>query len=131
MIVFKAPYPRAARVLILPNPKLGDSYTPVREINVSRSINGTPYTYVKTSTAVRLLFEIEMTRQKSLELEAFLKLYQGHYMQLTDHNSIKYKVIITSELDKKNFKRSVYAPGDPLGSEESVIVNLELEGIPL
>lgn len=131
MIIFKAPYPVVARTIILPNPKLGDSNTVVREASIKRSIDGTPYSYVKTSTAVRLLYQLELTRAKSLEFEDFISVYGGVYWHLTDHKDVKYAVIMISELTKQNFKRALYNPTNVYGGEENVIIDIELEGTPL
>lgn len=128
MIVIKAPAPTFNKKLILPNPKLGDSYTPIRELNVGRGIDGTTYTYAKKTQNVRLLYEIELTRKKSLELEDFVNYYSRSKWLLTDHNNINYIVILVSNIQLQNFKRSWYNPSDPHGSEEAVAINLEFEG---
>jgi hypothetical protein len=128
MIILKGPYPNFTRTLILPNPDLGDSYTPIRELDVKRAVDGTVYSYLKTTTSVRLLFNIQMTRQKSLELEDFYKLNAGNKIELVNHKDIRYLAIFISELDKRNFKKSWYNPSDLLGSEEAVTISLEFEG---
>lgn len=131
MIMLKAPYPNFVHTLILPNPKLGDSYTLVREVDVKRSLNGTPFTYVKTSNSIRLIYQIEITRAKSLELKDFFSLYGGTRLLLTDHNSISYIAVCNSEINFQNFKRAWYSPDDAKGSSESLIVDLEFEGQPI
>lgn len=131
MITLKGPYPAYTRTIILPNPKLGDSYTPIRELVVKRAIDGTVYSYLQTTSSIRFLFEIELTRQKSLELEDFYKANAGNRIEMVDHKGTRYLAVFVNELDKRNFKKSWYKPSDPRGSEESVTVNLELEGEPL
>jgi hypothetical protein len=131
MIILKAPYPVFVCTIVLPNPKLGDSNTVIREVALQRSIDGTPYSYIKTSSSVRLLYQIELTRAKSLEFEDFVSTYGGVHWHLTDHKNVKYDVIMISELTKQNFKRALYNPTDTYGGEENVTIDIELEGTPL
>lgn len=131
MIILKAPYPSFTKAIVLPNPKLGDSYTVIRETNIKRGIDGTPYTYNKTTANVRLLFQIEMTRQKSLELEGFIKTFGGQRWKLIDHTDTNYLAILVSDFEKRNFKRAWYNPEDQYGSAESVTIDLEFEAEPL
>ena len=129
MLVLKAPHPVYARTIILPNPKLGDSYTPIRELDIKRSIDNTLYSYKKTTNGIRLLYEIDITRKKSIELIEFYQLFGGNLWQLTDHNSVVHIVICRSELTLQNFRRSWYSPSDPYGSEEAVTINMEFEAV--
>lgn len=127
MIVLKAPYPNFTHAIVLPNPKFGDSETQIRELDIKRSINGTPYTYARVTNNQRLLYQIEITRQKSLELKAFIERYTGFAWELIDHKNQKYRVKYLSDFIMQNFKRIAYGVSDPFGSEEAVTIEIELE----
>jgi len=131
MIILKAPYPTFTKVLVLPNPKLGDSNMEIRELKIKRGMDGTAYSYAKTTGNVRLIYQVELTRMKSLELEDFIRAYGGKKWELLDFNDLRYIVIMTNTLTKQNFKRSWYNPTNPYGSGEAVSINLEFEGTPL
>ena len=131
MIVFKAPCPNFIHSIVLPNPKLGNSETRIRELDIKRTIDGTLYTYAKNTSNFRLVYQIEMTRQKSLELKAFISRYTGFTWEMINHKDVRYKVKFLSDFILQNFKRSWYKPDDPLGSQEAVTVDIELEARPL
>ena len=60
----------------LPNPKWSDSENLTADIIIKRSMNGLLYTYTKTKNQRRrLLFQFSLTRQKAMELHAFISSY--------------------------------------------------------
>ena len=56
----------------LPNPELGDTQDFMGKVAVKRSINNQVYTYIKRSELQKLSYTFRMTRNKSLELQAFV-----------------------------------------------------------
>lgn len=130
MIVIKTPHPTYTTVLILPNPQFGDGETVVRDINIQRSMDGTPYSYLKTSSQVRLTYSLILTRMKSLELLEFLESFAGETWRLTDHKNDTYVGdLVTNNLQLQNFRRAVYSDGSVYSSLEQVSINIEFEGI--
>lgn len=86
MLKFEAPYPSYNVTTILPNPELGDSEGLTASINKIYTMTGILFTYKKSKANKRkLLFNLEISRQKSLELEAFIELYFKEKIRLTDH----------------------------------------------
>lgn len=71
---------------ILPNPQWNDSENLTVNIITKRAMNGNLYTYVKTKNERRkLLMRFELTRQKAMELRAFIRVYYQSKIRLTDH----------------------------------------------
>jgi hypothetical protein len=58
--------------IALPNPELGDSQEHLGKVAVKRSINNSVYSYIKRSDLQKLSYNFRMTRNKSLELQAFV-----------------------------------------------------------
>lgn len=83
--------------IILPNPQWNDSENPTVEIITKRSMNGLLYTYAKTKNQRRrLLMRFELTRQKAMELRAFINAYYRSEIQLVDHNNRTWIVNFTN-----------------------------------
>jgi hypothetical protein len=72
--------------MVLPSPNFGDPDTPVLNINIKRSMNGTTRTYVKTSMDEVLQYDFILTRLKAVEVQAFLNLYYANNIRLIDYN---------------------------------------------
>jgi hypothetical protein len=83
-------------VTYLPNPEFGDSEDLQNEMNKTRAIDGTLYTYVKTTTSRRLTFSFKLTREKAMELYYFFLAYTTSIVSLTDHNGIEWSGKFTS-----------------------------------
>lgn len=82
---------------VLPDPEWNDSENLTDEIIVKRSMVGTIYTYTKTKNARRrLLMRFNLTRQKALELRAFIRAYYSSEIKLTDHENQVWLVKFTS-----------------------------------
>lgn len=71
---------------ILPNPQWNDSENLTVEIITKRAMNGALYTYAKTKNERRKLsMRFELTRQKAMELRAFIRAYYKSKIRLIDH----------------------------------------------
>jgi len=77
-------------VTYLPNPEFGDSEALLDEVQKKRAIDGTLYTYVKTTARRKLIFQFILTREKALELYYFFQSYFTTTISLTDHNGIEW-----------------------------------------
>lgn len=84
--ILRAPWPNYKVTSILPNPEFGDSRSSESTITIKRTITGRVVTYVKPSGRQTLTLPFQLTRMKSLELEAFIKAYQSApiYVKLYD-----------------------------------------------
>lgn len=95
MIKLAAPHPTIQTITLLPNPEFSDSEGLTAEVLQHRSMVGTLYTYVKAkNTKKRLLFRFQLTRQKALELRAFIQAYYKSKIRVTDHNNISWIVYL-------------------------------------
>ena len=96
--VFKGPWPNHKVTSILPNPKLGDSRSSQSTITVKRTMTGRVVTYSQPSDKETLVLPFELTRSKSLELEAFLNAYQSttFFIEL-QHDSTQWEVQLVGE----------------------------------
>ncbi len=82
---------------VLPNPRWNDSENPTVEIITKRAMQGTLYTYAKTKNERRKLsMSFDLTRQKALELRAFIRAYYQSKIRLTDHIGQVWVVNFTS-----------------------------------
>ena len=88
MFEISAPYPLIDALLSLPNPQFSDSESLADEVIHRRAIDGTLYTFVKTKAGRRVLkWDFEVTRNKGLETEAFIRLHVSDRWRVVDHNS--------------------------------------------
>lgn len=87
MFIFQAPHPTLEATTLLPNPQFGDGENLTDEVQVKRAMDGTLYTYVKTKNDRRRLeWTFLLTRNKALELRAFIQAYYATAIKVTDHN---------------------------------------------
>jgi hypothetical protein len=86
MFQFQAPYPSLQTTSVLPNPRFGDSEGLRAEVKIKRAMDGTRYTYVKRKSGRRMLWTFKLTRNKGLEMRAFIQSYFASTIKVTDHN---------------------------------------------
>lgn len=76
---------------LLPNPDFSDSENLTAEVETKRAMNGTLYTYVKTKgDRRRLQWSFTLTRNKALEVRAFILSYYASKILITDHNGVSW-----------------------------------------
>ena len=89
MFKIEAPYPGLQTTTILPSPEWGDSIAGPGALQILRSMNGKVQTYKKNKQdRRRLRWSFRLTRNKVLELKAFLKVYHASVVRLTDSDGI-------------------------------------------
>jgi len=82
----QAPYPSMQTTTVLPLPKFSDTMALTDAVMVKRAMDGTRYTYVKTKGGrKKLKWEFLLTRNKGLELRAFIRSYFASKILVTDH----------------------------------------------
>ena len=84
--ILRAPWPNYKVTSILPNTRFGDSRASESTITIKRTMTGRKVTYIQPSERYVLTLPFQLTRMKSLELEAFLNAYQSApiYIKLYD-----------------------------------------------
>jgi hypothetical protein len=86
MFYLQAPYPTLQTVTVLPDPKFSDAMNLTDAVTVKRAMDGTRYTYVKTKGGRRKLkWVFQLTRNKGLELRAFIQSYFASKIYVIDH----------------------------------------------
>lgn len=117
MMTLQAPYPLIQTTTVLPSPELADTVNAQQTLTVSRSINGTRYSYVKKPGLKKLVYSLVLDRQKAEELKAFVASYYRAPLLLTNHKGEKWSVYFTSN------------PFDfAVQGRESVKIDLEFQG---
>ncbi len=128
MFYFQAPYPKVQTSSILPNPEFGDSEALRVSMTTKRARDGTLYTYVKRKGGKKLQWTFKLTRNKGLEVRAFIQSYFASTVKVTDHNDrvwVGHFVNNPFEFDTP----SRAAPAIlPMPRGESVVIILEFEG---
>ena len=128
MFTLQAPHPSLQTTTILPNPKFGDSEGLRAEVKVKRAMDGTRYTYIKRKGGRKLLWTFKVTRNKGLELRAFIQSYFASTVVITDHNDRVWIGKLTNnpfEFDTPSRAAPAIAPM-PRG--ETQIITIEFEG---
>ncbi len=125
MIRLAAPYPNIVASIRLPNPAFGDSEGLSSSVTPKRAMNGTLYTYVKTSDGHRQLqLSFTLTRSKGEEFKRFLLVYASKQIQMVDHLDRSWLGYFTSNpIEFSTDKR-----GAPGGGSEMMSVKLDFEG---
>jgi hypothetical protein len=100
--VFKAP-PKCYVILqspsyslTLPCPQLGDTQNYTGTINLKRTMTGDTFTYIRRSQINTLRYTFWLGRQKTLEVEDFVKNYGDEILSLFNWKGEHWKVNITS-----------------------------------
>lgn len=107
--ILRAPWPNYKVTSVLPNPKFGDVRSSQSTLTVKRTMTGRVVTYIQPSDRETLVLPFELTRAKSLEVEAFINAYQSTtwFLELQDEGS----------------QWEVQLVGDPLTREATDVVS--------
>jgi hypothetical protein len=130
MFRLESPYPARQTVAILPNPEFSDSEGLTDQITVKRAIDGTRYTYVKRRGGRRKLrWTFQLTRNKGLELRAFIQSYFASRIRLVDHHGR----VWVGHFTNNPFEFETTARGGPairpMPRGETQTITLEFEGV--
>lgn len=125
--VLQAPYPSIKVTSVLPNCQFEDSRTPQAKVLVKRSREGRLISYVQSTDRQTLKLPFILTRQKALELEAFVQIYRTADWKVTLYDGSEWIARLTANpFERVTTERS----GDSQGGE-SVELTLELSAEPL
>lgn len=129
MFTLSAPYPSIQTTTLLPNPRLGDQESLTDDVKTKRAMNGTLYTYVQRKGGRRKFqWTFRLTRNKGLELRAFIQSYFASKLRITDHAGrvwVGYFLSNPFEFDTPNRAAPAIHPM-PLG--ETQVITIEFEG---
>ena len=124
MITLQAPLPNLQTTTLLPNPELNDTKARRLEMNMRRAMDGTRYTYVKSTDRYRFSYTFRLARMKALELRAFIISYIGSLIRITDH----YNEVWDVYLMNNPFEFNGSGRAEPVPGHEEYTITLELEG---
>ena len=128
MFRLQAPYPAIQTTTVLPHPQLGDGENLMVEVAAKRAMDGTLYTYVKRKGRHRLLWTFRLTRNKALELRAFIQAYFASRINVKDHTDrVWVGNLVNNPFEFDTAARAAPAI-PPMSRGEAVLITLEFEG---
>jgi hypothetical protein len=129
MFTFQAPYPALQTTSLFPNPDFGDSEGLAVSLSIKRAMDGTLYTYIKRKGRHALSWTFTLTRNKALELRAFIESYFASQIQVTDHTGrIWVGHFIRKPFEFRGERRAAPAI-DPMPRGEDYSITIEFEGV--
>ena len=130
MFQISAPYPSLETTTILPSPQFSDAESLLDTVVRKLAMDGTRYTYVKRRGGRRKLkWTFTLSRNKGLELRAFIYAYFSSKVLVTDHNARVWLGNFTNnpfEFDTPDAARPAITPM-PRG--EQLSIDIEFEGV--
>lgn len=112
-------------IITLPPPIFGDSQRVISTIVPNRAINGTLYTHVKSTQRQRLNYKWSLKRQKSWELENYIRDHFADWHTMVDWKGYHWVVKITNMPIAFVATERGY---ECVGNKEVHTVDLEFEG---
>ncbi len=128
MLQFQAPYPSIQTISVLPSPKFSNSEALKVAVIRKRAMDGTRYTYIHRKGGRILQWTFRLTRNKGLELRAFIQSYFASTIKVIDHTDrvwVGHLLNNPFELDTPSRAGPAIAPM-PRG--ETQVITLEFEG---
>jgi hypothetical protein len=126
-MIIEGPYPGIIQAVLLPNPKFGNNEGIDQSVEFRKAIDGTRYTYVKSSDRKTLIYTWEtLGRGKLVEIQEFYKLYAGNHIKLTDFRADVWDAIFAVDPSLSIETRSVNAGA---ARKESGTITLEFLGV--
>jgi hypothetical protein len=128
MFMLQAPYPGLQTSTVIPNPDFGDGENLAVELNKKHAMDGTLFTYVKRKGRRKLSWTFSLTRNKGLELRAFIQSYFASKLLVTDHNDRRWVgLLVNNPFEFETDRRSAPAIA-PMPRGERQRITIEFEG---
>ena len=130
MFQLSAPYPLLQTTTLLPNPQFSDSEALMVVVNRRTAMDGTRYTYVKRKDNRRkLLWTFRLTRNKALELRAFVYAYFASKVKVIDHNNRVWVGNFTNNPFEFDTPERSAPAISPMPRGEAQVIELAFEGV--
>jgi hypothetical protein len=130
MFYLQAPYPTLQTLTVLPEPKFSDAMNLTDAVIVKRAMDGTRRTYVRTKGGRRRLkWTFQLTRNKGLELRAFIQSYFASKIYVLDHLGRNWVGYFTSNPFELDTPERGAPARPPLLRGEVQAIELEFEGV--
>ncbi len=128
MFYLQAPHPQIQTTSLLPNPVFGDSESLRVSMVTKRAMDGTLYTYVKRKGGRKLQWTFNLTRNKGLEVRAFIQAYFASVIKVTDHTGRMWVGKLVNNPFELDTPRRAGPAISPMPRGETQIITLEFEG---
>ena len=130
MLELSAPYPLLETTTLLPNPQFSDQEGLMVSVVRKMAMDGTRYTYVKRKGDRRKLkWSFRLTRNKGLELRAFIFAYFASQVKVIDHNGRAWIGNFTNNPFEFDTAEKAGPAIPPLPRGEAQMIDLEFEGV--
>ena len=130
MFQLQAPYPLLQTTTVMPDPQFSDQEALNDTIDQKRAIDGTRYVYLKRRGDRRKLrWQFNLTRNKGLEVRAFVQSYFASKVRITDHNGQAWVGNFTSSPFELDTPERASPAISPMPRGELQTVQLEFEGV--
>ena len=128
MFQLQAPHPGLQTTTIMPNPDFGDGENLVVGLDKKIAMDGTLRTYVKRKGRRKLQWTFGLSRNKGLEVRAFIQSYFASKILVTDHNDRKWVGhFVSNPFEFETDRRSAPAIA-PMPRGERQRITIEFEG---
>jgi hypothetical protein len=128
MFVIQAPYPMLQTTTVLPTPQFSDAEGLIHTVSRKLAMDGTRYTYIKKRARRKMQWTFKMTRNKSLELRAFIMSYFASRIKITDHNDRVWMGYFTNNPFEFDTSERAAPAISPMPRGELVHTTIEFEG---
>ena len=129
MFTFQAPYPALVTTSLLPSPQFSDSEGLAVVVTRKTAMDGTRYTYVKNKGRKKLKWTFKITRNKALELRAFIQFYFASQIKITDHNDRVWVGLFTNHPFEFTTSEVAGPALNPMPRGEFVNIDITFEGV--
>ncbi len=130
MFELSAPHPLLQTTTLLPNPQFSDQENLMVSVTRKTAMDGTRYTYVKRKdNRRRLKWSFRLTRNKALELRAFVFAYFASKIKITDHKGRVWIGYFTNNPFEFDTSDRAAPAISPMPRGENVNIELEFEGV--
>jgi len=129
VFTLQAPYPRLQTTTLLPNPQFSDGENLQVAVMRKTAMDGTRYTYVKRKERRKLKWSFRLSRNKGLELRAFVYAYFASKIVITDHlDRVWIGNLVNNPFEFDTTTRAGPAIS-PMPRGETQMIELEFEGV--
>ncbi len=130
MFILQAPLPALQSTTVLPDPQWSDQARLTDAVVRKLAMDGTRYTYVKrTAQRMKLSWTFHLTRNKGLELRAFIKAYHASRVKAVDHHGQVWAGNFASNPFEFETPERGGPPIAPMPRGELQVIRLEFEGV--
>lgn len=129
MFIIQAPHPIIETTSVLPSPKFSDAESLMVSVSRKLAMDGTRYTYVKRKSRRKLSWSFRLTRNKALELRAFIYAYFAAKVRVVDHNDRVFVGNFTENPFEFDTADRASPAIHPMPRGETVAIDLTFEGV--